>query len=49
MEVETLMEEAGAALLCSPFLSSSVLAATLIRASTDAGVQVAAPAFYRCR
>ena len=35
MELELVMEEAGAALLCSPLLSSGVLAAELLRALGD--------------
>lgn len=35
MEVEAVMEAAGAALLCSPLLASSVLAAELLRALGD--------------
>jgi alkylation response protein AidB-like acyl-CoA dehydrogenase len=35
MELELVMEEIGAALLCSPFLASSVLAASLLRALAD--------------
>ena len=33
--LEDLMEEAGAHLLCSPFLSTAVMAASLISASSD--------------
>jgi alkylation response protein AidB-like acyl-CoA dehydrogenase len=36
VELELIMEEAGAALLCGPLLSSSVLAASLIAACGDA-------------
>ena len=35
LELELVMEEAGAALLCSPLLSSGVLAAELLRALGD--------------
>ena len=35
MELELVMEEIGAALLCSPFLASGVLAASLLRALAD--------------
>lgn len=35
VELELLMEEAGAALLCAPLMSSAVLAAGLLSASTD--------------
>jgi alkylation response protein AidB-like acyl-CoA dehydrogenase len=35
MELELVMEEVGAALLCSPFLASGVLAASLLRALGD--------------
>jgi len=35
--LEELMEEAGAVLLCSPFLSTAVMAASLISASLDEG------------
>jgi alkylation response protein AidB-like acyl-CoA dehydrogenase len=35
MELELIMEEVGAALLCSPFLASGVLAATLLHALGD--------------
>jgi alkylation response protein AidB-like acyl-CoA dehydrogenase len=35
VELELLMEEAGAHLLCAPFLSSGVLAAALLNASAD--------------
>ena len=35
LEIEAVMEEAGAALLCSPLLASSVLSAELIRALGD--------------
>lgn len=38
MELEAVMEEAGAALLCSPLLASGVVAAELIRALGDAEV-----------
>jgi len=38
MELEVIMEEVGAALLCSPLLASGVLAAELLRALGDAGV-----------
>tara|TARA_R110001599_G_scaffold261350_1_gene461727 strand:+ start:1303 stop:2412 length:1110 start_codon:yes stop_codon:yes gene_type:complete len=37
--LEDLMEEAGAHLLCSPFLSTAVMAASLISASTDESVK----------
>jgi len=36
MELELVMEEIGAALLCSPFLASGVLAASLLQALADA-------------
>ena len=36
LELELVMEEVGAALLCSPFLASGVLAAALLRALGDA-------------
>ncbi len=36
MELELVMEEVGAALLCSPLLASGVLAAALLRALADA-------------
>jgi alkylation response protein AidB-like acyl-CoA dehydrogenase len=39
MELELVMEEVGAALLCSPLLSSGVLAAALLKASGDAEAQ----------
>ncbi|MBI3675126.1 MAG: acyl-CoA dehydrogenase family protein [Proteobacteria bacterium] len=39
MELEAVMEEMGAALLCGPFLSSSVLAASLLNALGDRGAQ----------
>jgi alkylation response protein AidB-like acyl-CoA dehydrogenase len=39
VELEAIMEEAGAALLCSPLLSSAVLAAGLLDASGDADAQ----------
>lgn len=39
VELELVMEEAGAALLCSPLLSSGVLAATVLAASGDADAQ----------
>jgi alkylation response protein AidB-like acyl-CoA dehydrogenase len=39
VEVESLMEEAGAALLCAPLLSSGVLATALVSASTDASAR----------
>ena len=39
IELELVMEETGAALLCSPLLSSGVLAAGLIAASGDAEAQ----------
>ncbi|MCP4006412.1 MAG: acyl-CoA dehydrogenase [bacterium] len=38
MELELVMEEVGAALLCSPFLASGVLAAALLDALADAGL-----------
>jgi alkylation response protein AidB-like acyl-CoA dehydrogenase len=37
--LEDLMEEAGAHLLCSPFLSTAVMAASLISASSDEGLK----------
>ncbi|MFZ5721341.1 MAG: acyl-CoA dehydrogenase family protein [Pseudomonadota bacterium] len=37
VELEFIMEEAGAALLCAPFLSSAVLSAELLRRLEDAG------------
>jgi alkylation response protein AidB-like acyl-CoA dehydrogenase len=40
-ELEAVMEEAGAALLCSPLLGSSVLAAALLIESGDAAAQAA--------
>ncbi|MET0377763.1 MAG: acyl-CoA dehydrogenase family protein, partial [Spongiibacteraceae bacterium] len=40
LELEAVMEEAGAALLCGPLLSSAVLAASLIDASGDTDAQV---------
>lgn len=39
VELELLMEEAGAALLCAPFLSSAVLAASLLSICSDAPVK----------
>jgi alkylation response protein AidB-like acyl-CoA dehydrogenase len=39
MELELVMEEAGAALLCGPLLSSGVLAAALLKASGDQAAQ----------
>lgn len=39
LELEHVMEEAGAALLCSPFFSSAVLAAAVLQASGDVGAQ----------
>jgi alkylation response protein AidB-like acyl-CoA dehydrogenase len=39
MELEAVMEAAGAALLCSPLLASGVLAAELLRALGDEGAQ----------
>lgn len=39
VELEAVMEEAGAALLCSPLLSSGVLAAQLLNACGDAAAQ----------
>ena len=39
VELERIMEEAGAALLCSPLLSSGVLAAGLLAASGDRAAQ----------
>ncbi len=39
VELELVMEEAGAALLCSPLLSSGVLAAGLLKATGDADAQ----------
>jgi alkylation response protein AidB-like acyl-CoA dehydrogenase len=41
VELEAVMEEAGAALLCSPLLGSSVLAAALLIESGDRGAQAA--------
>src|ERR1700679_2098824 len=41
VELEAVMEEAGAALLCSPLLGSSVLAAALLMESGDRGAQAA--------
>jgi len=37
--LEALMEEAGAALLCAPYLSSAVLSAALLNRSTDAAAK----------
>jgi alkylation response protein AidB-like acyl-CoA dehydrogenase len=39
VEVEALMEEAGAALLCAPLLCSAVVAAALLMESSDADAQ----------
>lgn len=39
VELELIMEEVGASLLCSPLLASGVLAAALIEASGDMGAQ----------
>jgi alkylation response protein AidB-like acyl-CoA dehydrogenase len=39
MELELVMEEVGAALLCGPLLSSGVLAAALLKASGDVDAQ----------
>jgi alkylation response protein AidB-like acyl-CoA dehydrogenase len=39
VELEMLMEEAGAALLCAPYLSSAVLAASLLAHSSDAAAK----------
>jgi alkylation response protein AidB-like acyl-CoA dehydrogenase len=39
IELELVMEEIGAALLCSPFLSSAVLATALLNASGDAAAK----------
>lgn len=39
MELELVMEEAGAALLCSPLLASSVIAAALVKALGDADAE----------
>ena len=39
VELEAVLEETGAALLCAPLLGSSVLAAALLAAAGDAGAQ----------
>jgi alkylation response protein AidB-like acyl-CoA dehydrogenase len=39
VEIETVMEEAGAALLCAPLLSSAVLSVTALTASGDRNAQ----------